>query len=213
MDAAPLDDLAASPEVLRLAKAGHLVCLLQPRGVLGEPPPNPNQLALGPYMPLLLRAIVVGRTLVGMRVDDTIRTVDWLVSRPDVDPAAVTVYGSGAQGIVALHAAALDTRISRVIAERSLVSYRTALEAGLHRNLSEVLIPNVLLHYDTPDLITAIHPRGVAIVNPANAMDQIIRDPLARAALASALESDRRLGTPSRVRLTRRAPTDPLPIP
>ena len=161
----------------------------------------------------LLRAIVVGRTLVGLRVDDTIRAVDWLVSRPDVDPAAITVYGTGAQGMVALHAAALDSRIAHVVAERSLISYRTALAAGLHRNLSEVLIPNVLLHYDTPDLIAAIHPRRVTLINPANAMEQPMRDPLARAAIGSALESDRRLQTPDRVRLLRRGPADPLPLP
>jgi hypothetical protein len=93
------------------------------------------------------------------------------------------------------------------------VSYRTALDAGLHRNLSEVLIPNVLLHYDTSDLITAIHPRQVTLINPANAMGQVMRDPLARAALASVVESDRRLKTPNRVRLLRRGPGDPLPIP
>jgi hypothetical protein len=164
-------------------------------------------------MPLLLRAVVVGRTLVGLRVDDTIRAIDWLASRPDVDPAAITVYGTGAQGLVALHAAALDPRIAHVVAERSLVSYRTALEAGLHRNLSEVLIPDVLRHYDTPDLVAAIHPRPVTLINPVNAMGQPMRASLARAAMASALESDRRLKTPDRVRLVRRGPGDPLPIP
>ena len=95
-------------------------------------------------MALFQRAVAVGRTLVGLRVDDTIRAVDWLASRPDVDKAAITVYGTGAQGMVALHAAALDPRISRVVAERTLVSYRTALQAGLHKNLSEVLIPSIL---------------------------------------------------------------------
>jgi cephalosporin-C deacetylase-like acetyl esterase len=212
MDAAPVDEIAASPEAVRLVKAGHVVLALHPRGVLGEPPPNPNQLALGPYMPLLLRAIVVGRTIVGLRVDDTIRAIDWLVTRPDVDRSAVTVYGTGAQGMVALHAAALDERIARVIAERTLVSYRAALNAGLHRNLSEVLIPKVLTRYDTGDLIAAIHPRPVVLVNPANPMGQAMRDPIVRAELAATFESERALGTPQRVRIVRRVPTDPLPI-
>ena len=30
-------------------------------------------------MPLLLRAVAVGKTLVGLRVDDTIRAIDWLL--------------------------------------------------------------------------------------------------------------------------------------
>ena len=111
MDAAPIDDIAASADFARLAKAGRVVLALHPRGVLGEPPPNPSQLALGPYMALFQRAVAVGRTIVGLRVDDTIRAIDWLASRPDVDQSAITVYGTGAQGMVALHAAALDPRI------------------------------------------------------------------------------------------------------
>ena len=212
MDAAPLADTASSPDVARLAKAGHVVLLLHPRGVLGEPPPNPNQLALGPYMPLFQRAVAVGRTIVGMRVDDTIRAIDWLVARADVDPASVTVYGTGAQGMVALHAAALDPRITRVVAERALVSYRSALDAGLHRNLSEVLIPDVLRHYDVPDLLTAIHPRRVTLVNAATPMGLPARDREVRAALASALAADASLGTPDRLRLVRRGFGDPVPI-
>jgi cephalosporin-C deacetylase-like acetyl esterase len=212
MDAAPVEEIVASPEAVRLVKTGHVVLALHPRGVLGEPPPNPSQLSLGPYMPLLLRAIVVGRTLVGLRVDDTIRAIDWLVSRPDVDRSAVTVYGTGAQGMVALHAAALDERITRVVAERSLVSYRMALDAGLHKNLSEVLIPKVLTRYDTGDLLAAIHPRPVVLVNPANPMGQPAREPIVRAVLGAALEADRQLGTPQRIRIVRRGPGDPLPI-
>ena len=47
----------------------------------------------------------------------------------------------------------------RVLLESSLLSYRTALEAGLHKNLSEIVIPGVLTRYDTPQLMQAIFPR------------------------------------------------------
>jgi cephalosporin-C deacetylase-like acetyl esterase len=212
MDATPLDDIAASADFARLAKTGHVVLALHPRGVLGEPPPNPSQLALGPYMALFQRAVAVGRTIVGLRIDDTIRAVDWLASRPDVDRSAITVYGTGAQGMVALHAAALDPRISRIVAERALVSYRTALQAGLHKNLSEVLIPSVLTRYDTPDLLIATHPRPVVLVNPANAMGQPEREANVRQALQRALDTDKTLRTPERIRLVRRGFGDPVPI-
>ena len=96
MDAASPIDTAATPDVARLTKAGYIVLLLHPRGLLGEPPPNPGQLALGPYMPLFQRAVAVGPTIVGMRVDDTIRAIDWLAARADVDPASIAIYGTGA---------------------------------------------------------------------------------------------------------------------
>jgi hypothetical protein len=89
--------------------------------------------------------------------------------------------------MVALHAAALDDRITRVIVERTLVSYRMAVEAGLHTNLSEVLVPNVLKHYDVGDLLMAIHPRPVVLVNSATPMGQLARESLVHEQLAAAI--------------------------
>jgi cephalosporin-C deacetylase-like acetyl esterase len=175
MDASPLDAAAGTAEFSRLAAAGHVVLAFHPRGVLGEPPPHPEQLALGQYMPVLLRAIVVGKTLVGMRVDDTIRAVSWLESRDDVDPSSVTLRSTGALGLVALHAAALDDRITRVAVAKTLVSYRMALEAELHRNLSEILIPGVLTRYDVGDLIAVITPRRVVVDDPVDALGQPVK--------------------------------------
>ena len=196
MDALPNDRTAASADFVRLAKSGHIVMTFQPRGVFGEPQPNPNQLALGQYMPELLRAIVVGKTIIGMRVDDTIRAINWLASRTDVDMSSITLYGKGAQGMVALHTAAIDTRITNVVVENTLVSYRMALEAGLHRNLSEVEMPGVLNHYDVGDLLQAITPRTVSIINPVNAMGLPVRDSFVSTELSAVFETDRNLGTP-----------------
>jgi cephalosporin-C deacetylase-like acetyl esterase len=175
MDASPLDTTAQSVELARLAASGHVVLAFHPRGVLGEPPPHPEQLALGQYMPLLLRAVVVGKTLVGMRVDDTIRAVSWIRTRGDVDPSSIELRGTGALGIVALHAAALDDRITSVAISKTLVSYRMALDAELHRNLSESLIPGVLRRYDLPDLVAAIAPRRVTIEDPVDALGDPIK--------------------------------------
>jgi cephalosporin-C deacetylase-like acetyl esterase len=212
MDALANERTASSPDFIRLARSGHIVMAFQPRGVLGEPPPNPNHLALGQYMPELLRAIIVGKTIIGMRVDDTIRAVNWLASRPEVNPSSILLYGKGAQGMVALHAAALDTRITEVVVENTLVSYRLALEAGLHKNLSEIEMPGVLNHYDVGDLLAAISPRPVSLVNPVNAMGQPVRTHIVSAELAAVLETDRQLGTPQRIRLLKRGFRDPLPI-
>ncbi len=98
--------------------------------MLGEPQSGPEQLALGQYMPELLRAIVVGKTIVGMRVDDSLRILNWMRARNDVDPNKISLYGKGGLGMVTLHVAAIDEGVARVILENSLLSYRTALEAG-----------------------------------------------------------------------------------
>jgi cephalosporin-C deacetylase-like acetyl esterase len=212
MDALPNDRTAASADFIRLAKSGHIVMAFQPRGIFGEPPPNPNQLALGQYMPELLRAIIVGKTIIGMRVDDTIRAINWLAVRPDVDKSSIILYGKGAQGMVALHTAAVDTRVAQVVIENTLVSYRMALEAGLHKNLSEIDMPGVLNHYDVGDLLLAISPRAISIVNAVNPMGQPVRDTIVTSELSAVFETDRNLGTPQRVRVLKRGFRDPLPI-
>jgi hypothetical protein len=213
LDEIPVDRTAASPEFQRLAKSGRIVIALQSRGTPvdsqnGQSP----QFALGPYMAVNLRAIIVGKTLTGMRTDDLLRVMNWLVSRPDVDASSVVVYGRGALGLVALHAAALDPRIARVITENTLLSYRMALDAPLHRNLSEVTIPGVLEYYDTSDLLEAIAPRPVALINPVDAIGQSVLLSRVRELLTAVFQSDQRLGTPERVTVLRRGPRDPLPI-
>jgi len=119
----------------------------------------------GNFYLLSLRAELVGRTLVGMRADDIIRAVDWLTARTDVDPASITVYGKGAYGVALLHAAALDRRITRVVVEDTPASFHAIVDEPLHRNAPEIAIPGVLRYYDIPDLIQAIAPRPVTVLN------------------------------------------------
>ncbi len=115
---------------------------------------------------------------------------------------SITLYGNGALGMVALHAAALDIRITQVVAEN----------APIHRNLSEISIPGIVQHYDVGDLLEAIAPRGVNLVNPADALGQPMRTEQVRLRLSAAFDSDRKLGYPERIRLRRRGFRDPLPV-
>ena len=200
MQETPRERMAATPDVQRLVKSGHVVLLLQPRGISNDGPaflPQQTNI-LGSNTALALQAMAVGKSLVGMRADDVIRGVDWLVSLPDVDPAAITVYGRGAEAMAALHAAVVDERIAHLVLENLLVSYRAALDAPLHRNLSDVVLPGVLRHYDVGDLLRAAAPRDVVLVNVADAMGFTAREDA--------------LKTLPQVRIVRRGFRDPLPI-
>ena len=119
----------------------------------------------GNFYLLSLRAELVGRTLVGMRAEDIIRAVDLLYARPYSEPLAITVYAKGAYGVALLHAAVLDPRIARVVVEDMPASYRAIVDEPLHRNAPEIVVPGVLRHYDIPDLIKAIAPRPVTVLN------------------------------------------------
>lgn len=189
----------AAPELARLEKSGQIVVALQsapsPPGTEGLKSPY-----LGSFNLLSLRAFLVGRTIVGMQIDETIHAVDELASRADVDASRITIYGNGPLGIVALHAAALDPLIQRVVVENTLAGYRLALDQPLHKNISEVMIPGVLLKYDVGNLAQAIAPRPVTFVNPLDAAGVVM----------SQEQFHKVVGPP--VRVLPRSAGDPIPF-
>jgi dienelactone hydrolase len=150
-----------TPEIERLVKGGSLIAVMA-----AQPWPQGTESVKSPYLGsfnlLSLRAFLVGKTIVGIRADDALEAADWLFANEQ--SASLTIHAAGALGIVALHAAVLDTRISRVEVDDSLPTYRSMVDEPLHRNASELVIPGVLKKYDVPDLVRAIAPRQVRIV-------------------------------------------------
>jgi len=196
----------AAPELDRLTKSGWVAIALQPTPA----PPGTEGLKspyLGSFNLLSLRAFLVGKTIVGMQIDDAIHAVDSLASRADVDASRIAIYGNGPLGIVALHAAALDSRIRSVMVENTLASYRTVLDQPLHRNISEVMIPGVLRKYDVGNLVLAISPRPVTIINPQDATGTIIDKEQFRSAAGYVFQSKGQA-----VRVLARKAGEPLPF-
>ncbi|HEY6489017.1 MAG: acetylxylan esterase [Terracidiphilus sp.] len=141
-----------------LAEAGSVVLALTPRP---SPPGTEGMKSpiLGPFYLLSLRADLVGRTLLGLRIDDVIAAVNSLAARPDVDPGRITAVASGHMGLVLLHAAVLDSRLGHVTIDHVLESYRSLLDATLPIGAPEDVVPGVLLHYDIPNLVRALGRR------------------------------------------------------
>ena len=69
-------------------------------------------------------------SLFGMRVQDVVRSVDYLLSRPDVAKDDWKLTGKGAGALWVLYAAALDPRIQDCTCERGLISYSVACANG-----------------------------------------------------------------------------------
>ncbi|HWB82595.1 MAG TPA: acetylxylan esterase [Bryobacteraceae bacterium] len=211
LDASPQDmSAAAGSDVDHLVKSGRVVLALQPR-----PTPAGREGIKSPYLGiynlLSVRAFMVGKTIVGLRTDDAIRAMNWLCARKDVNRSSIAAYGSGPLGIVLLHAAVLDSRIGSVVIENSLASYRMIVNQPLHRNASEVVIPGVLRKYDTGDLILALYPRQVTVLNPKDAMGDAVADSAFQSDLAYVFQSEKKLGG-DHLRLMARNPGDPLPM-
>jgi hypothetical protein len=145
----------------RTATGGTVVFAITPR----PSPPGGEETKspiLGPFYLTELRAELVGKTLLGMRVDDVIRAVDYLAARANVDANNITVVASGHMGLVALHAAVLDPRIKHVTVDHVLVSYDSLLRAPMPLDAPQDILPGVLLKYDIPDLVRVLGPRVTA---------------------------------------------------
>lgn len=202
MDSQPAHKTAESGgDVDRLASNSHVVMVIEPQPF----PPGTESIKspyLGAFNLLSLRAFLVGKTILGIRTDDAILALNSLTARNDVDASAITIYGNGPLGMVALHLAVLDARISRAVAENTLASYRSIVDEPLHRNVSEVVIPGVLRHYDVPDLLSAIAPRPVIIVNPLDAAGAPVPES----------EYRKQLGARTTVTIRTRRPGDVIPI-
>jgi cephalosporin-C deacetylase-like acetyl esterase len=147
-----------------LADAGTAVLVIAPRP---SPPGNEETKAsiLGPFYLTTLRAELVGKTLLGLRVDDVIAAVNFMQDNTTGDPNQITAQASGHLGLVLLHAAVLDPRLKHITIDHTLESYKSLLEAPMPIDAPEDILPGVLRHYDIPDLTHALGPR-LTLTNP-----------------------------------------------
>jgi hypothetical protein len=187
------------------ARQGQVVLALELRGsaTAADPPARPS--LLGPLVGTYRLASVVGKSLAGLRAGDVRRGMDVLRARPDVDVLRIDAIGRGTFAVPVLLAATLDPRIARVAVDESIVSYRAILGHSIHKDHPESLLPGVLRRFDIGDLLLALAPRPVVLVDPVDAVGQ----PLGRGGiereLGDVLAADRTLGGGERIRILRRA--------
>jgi hypothetical protein len=190
----------ADDDLARLAGAGNVVFTLQlPPGA--KDAEGTKSSLLGPFYMATLRAFLVGKTLVGIRVEDVLRAVEWLSARPEVDASRLSAQATGPMGIVLLHAAVLEPRLTSIALDRTLVSYRNAVEEPVTRDLAQSVIPDVLEHYDLDDLMMAIAPRPVTVMDPMDAAGKPVDAGAFRRQYTWVFASDRKLHQPDRLHL------------
>lgn len=81
-----------------------------------------------PLHHLKRQAMFVGTTIESMQVYELLRSLEFLRTLPNVDPARITVTGQGEMGVNAMYAALLDGAVDRVILTSPPASHR----AGPH---------------------------------------------------------------------------------
>jgi hypothetical protein len=118
------------------------------------------------------RGIMLHRPLFGGRVWDVLRGVEYLAQRPDVDPDAVYVWGERETSLLALHAAALDTRVAGAACLGLPASYRIAPGQAVTTE-PWLVVPGLLDVADVPDLLALVAPRPCVTGSPAAAAELV----------------------------------------
>jgi hypothetical protein len=141
------------------------------------------------------------------------RAMDWLAARPDVDAKAISVYGVGPLGPVALHLGAVDDRVAAIYADNSLTAYRMAVDQPIQRELPEVLPPACCASTSWPTWPWRhSRVRSPSSIRPTPSASRSSEAEFDKE-MAFVRAADRKLGQPDRVRWTWRGGRDPLPLP
>lgn len=155
-----------------------------------------------------MTALLVGKTMVGMRALDITRGVDLLSAREGIDRDKVYVYGKKGGSVPALYAAVLDRRIRKVVLEDMLSSYDSVVENKIHRQIFETVVPGALKFYDLPDLVATLAPREVSIVGGADPLGHELSANAVQKEYSRAIEAYRQMGMERAIHFRNRTPGD-----
>jgi len=149
--------------------------------------------------------LILGRTLLGERVWDLLRMVDFLSSGA-YRPTAITCLGIGHGGLVALFAAALDQRIEAAATWRAPASFRSLV-------VKDPVFPpsafpfGVLRHFDLPEITATLAPRLVVIANARDGQGNTVASDSIEAAYKHTRQVYHALTRPERCHILTGPPT------
>ena len=104
----------------------------------------------------------VGRTFWGMLLRDDLMALDYLASRPEVDPDRLGVTGMSMGATRTWWLMALDERLKTGVAIACLTRYQNLIEHGsIHEHDIGYFVPGMLNHFDSEAVIALIAPRPV----------------------------------------------------
>jgi dienelactone hydrolase len=102
---------------------------------------------------------LVGRTLVGVEVEQVLALADYLATRAEVAPDKIAVWGEGQGGMTALYATALDRRLAGAVVQ----DYFQQRE-GCWREPVDRVLYGQLNEFGDAEVAALIAPRPLAVV-------------------------------------------------
>jgi cephalosporin-C deacetylase-like acetyl esterase len=186
------DIVRESNTVESLVRQGYALCAINLRGVGNSAPRYPSA------GPLFYRwehlddgyawaSLTLGRPVLGQRVWDLLRCLDYLETRPDVDHAQVHLVGTSSAGLAALLGASLDDRPRSILLERTISDFSSLVESEEYSLPLSWFVFGFLRAFDLPDLVAGLVPRRCWLLNAAGPRGDVLPESEVRARFKLAL--------------------------
>jgi hypothetical protein len=174
------EDPKPGSDLDQFARMGYTILAVDPSGT-GKTTPRWDGYSdywFGPDKTTWL-ALMVGRPLVGLRMDDIRRGIDLLSERHLLYGGNCRGFAKGLLAVNLLFAASADQRIGVLDLEGGLISYRSVAQTPIQRKIFEIVVPGILKDLDLPELAATLAPRPVRIRNLVSPLGKV--EPLSRA--------------------------------
>ena len=106
--------------------------------------------------------LLLGRTMIGLRVWDVSRAIDAIAEFEDVDLDRIACMGNSGGGTVTYYAACTDNRIKAAMPSCSVCTYKDSIGSIDHCVCN--FIPGVMSHFDIGDLAGLVAPKILVVV-------------------------------------------------
>lgn len=158
---------AALPAALSALRSGYAAVCLDVRGTGQLAPKRSPSDSAGEYQ-FAWKALLLGRTLVGMQTLDIIQAVAAIKKHSGFENLPVALHAMGKTGVAAQLAGALSPRFSSVSVEGCIGSWLEFAMAQRHANLFSLVVPGVLGEFDLPDLLRLYRPGVLSVMRPVH---------------------------------------------
>jgi cephalosporin-C deacetylase-like acetyl esterase len=104
-------------------------------------------------------AFLLGQTMIGWRVYDAIRALDYLQTRKEVDPERLADMGISGGGTTAFYLAAVESRVKVAVISGYLNTYKDSIMSVPH--CIDNYIPGILRYAEMYDIAGLVAPRAL----------------------------------------------------
>jgi dienelactone hydrolase len=182
---------------IQVAEAGLAAVAIEPMafGCRRDPINARRGLAQKACEPVAGGALMVGQTLIGWRVRDIMRTIDYIETRSDLDATRVGCMGISGGGTATLFATALEPRLRVAMVSGYLNTFRDSIGSLAH--CVDNYVPGILNWAEMHDVAGLIAPRPLFV--EAGDQDRIFPVQASVASFREVLEIYRVFGAADRV--------------